>query len=185
MGRDDDRRRGVRRRAIFYRFEAAVREFYGFRHVVPTHQGRGAEHLLSRILIKPGDVIPGNMYFTTTRAHQELAGGTFADVIIDEAHDAAESMHPFKGNVDLEKLRDVIARAGAKNIPYVNVGVTVNMAGGQPVSMENLRDDARALAAARHPDVVRRDARRRERVLHPGARARLRATSRSRRSSSR
>lgn len=123
----------------FYRFEAAVREFYGFRHVVPTHQGRGAEHLISRILIKPGDVIPGNMYFTTTRAHQEMAGGTFTDIIIDEAHNA-QSEHPFKGNVDLEKLRNVIARAGAKNIPYVNIGVTVNMAGGQPVAMQNLRE---------------------------------------------
>jgi tryptophanase len=94
----------------FYRFEAAVQEFYGFKHVVPTHQGRGAEHLISRILIKPGDVVPGNMYFTTTRAHQELAGATFTDIIIDEAHNA-QSVHPFKGNVDLEKLRNVIARA--------------------------------------------------------------------------
>ena len=100
----------------FYRFERAVQDFYGFKYVVPTHQGRGAEHLISRILIKPGDVIPGNMYFTTTRAHQELAGGTFADIIIDEAHNA-QSDHPFKGNVDLEKLRNVIARAGARNIP--------------------------------------------------------------------
>ncbi|HEX7191530.1 MAG TPA: tyrosine phenol-lyase [Thermoanaerobaculia bacterium] len=122
----------------FYRFEKAVQEFYGFKYVVPTHQGRGAEHLISRILIRPGDTVPGNMYFTTTRAHQELAGGTFTDVIIDDAHNA-QSEHPFKGNVDLEKLRNVIARVGAKNIPYVNVGVTVNMAGGQPVSMENLR----------------------------------------------
>src|SRR6476659_8230452 len=71
----------------FYRFEQAVRDIYGFKHVVPTHQGRGAEHLISRILIRPGHVIPGNMYFTTTRLHQELQGGEFADVIIDEAHD--------------------------------------------------------------------------------------------------
>jgi tyrosine phenol-lyase len=122
----------------FYRFEEAVRDVYGFRHVVPTHQGRGAEHLISRILIRPGDVIPGNMYFTTTRAHQELAGGTFVDVIIDEAHDS-QAEHPFKGNVDLAKLRAAIERYGAERIPYVNVAVTVNMAGGQPVSMENLR----------------------------------------------
>ncbi|HET8681800.1 MAG TPA: beta-eliminating lyase-related protein, partial [Micromonosporaceae bacterium] len=73
--------------ASFYRLEEAVREVYGFRYVVPTHQGRGAEHLISRILIKPGQYVPGNMYFTTTRAHQELAGGIFEDVIIDEAHD--------------------------------------------------------------------------------------------------
>ncbi len=122
----------------FYRFEEAVREIYGFRHVVPTHQGRGAEHLISRILIRPGHVIPGNMYFTTTRAHQELQGGMFVDVIIDEAHDPA-ALHPFKGNVDVVKLREVIARVGPQNIPYINVAVTVNMAGGQPVSLQNLR----------------------------------------------
>jgi len=122
----------------FYRFEEAVREVYGFRHVVPTHQGRGAEHLISRILIRPGHVIPGNMYFTTTRAHQELQGGLFADVVIDEAHDPG-ALHPFKGNVDVVKLRDLIERVGPRNIPYVSVAVTVNMAGGQPVSMNNLR----------------------------------------------
>lgn len=122
----------------FYRFESAVREIYGFRHVIPTHQGRGAEHLISRILIRPGHVIPGNMYFTTTRAHQEMQGGSFADVVIDEAHDPT-AQHPFKGNVDIDKLRAVIERAGPLNIPYVNVALTVNMAGGQPVSIENLR----------------------------------------------
>ncbi len=130
----------------FYRFEKAVQDFYGFKYVVPTHQGRGAEHLISRILIRPGDTVPGNMYFTTTRAHQELAGGAFTDIVIDEAHNA-QSEHPFKGNVDLEKLRNVIARVGAKNIPYVNIGVTVNMAGGQPVSMENLRATRELLQA--------------------------------------
>lgn len=116
----------------------AVRETYGFPHVVPTHQGRGAEHLISRILITPGQIVPGNMYFTTTRAHQELAGGHFVDIIIDEAHDPA-SDHPFKGNVDLAKLEALIDEHGADAIAYVNVGVTVNMAGGQPVSMANLK----------------------------------------------
>jgi tyrosine phenol-lyase len=123
----------------FFRMEQAVRSVYGFKFMVPTHQGRGAENLISKILIKPGDTIPGNMYFTTTRAHQEIAGGTFVDVIIDEAHDS-QSTHPFKGNVDLVKLEAVIDRVGAKNIPYVSVAVTVNMAGGQPVSMQNLRE---------------------------------------------
>lgn len=122
----------------FFRFEKAVQEIYGFPYVVPTHQGRGAEHLISRILIRPGHVIPGNMYFTTTRAHQELQGGSFTDVVIDEAHDATFE-HPFKGNVDLYKLTQVIERVGAENIPYVNVACTVNLAGGQPVSMSNLR----------------------------------------------
>ena len=87
----------------FYRMEHAVQTYYGYKHVVPTHQGRGAENLISKVLIKPGDVVPGNMYFTTTRLHQELAGGTFVDIIIDQAHDPA-STHPFKGDVDLQKL---------------------------------------------------------------------------------
>ncbi|MFW5943173.1 MAG: tyrosine phenol-lyase, partial [Chloroflexota bacterium] len=122
----------------FYHLEDAVQTTYGYEHLVPTHQGRGAEHLLSQALIEPGDYIPGNMYFTTTRLHQELAGGTFVDVIVDEAHDPA-STHPFKGNVDLQKLEALIDRAGADNIPYVSLAGTVNMAGGQPVSMENVR----------------------------------------------
>jgi tyrosine phenol-lyase len=122
----------------FYNLEAAVQNYYGYPYVVPTHQGRGAEHLISQALIKPGHYIPGNMYFTTTRQHQELAGGTFVDVIIDEAHDPANP-HPFKGNVDLDKLDALVARVGAQNIPYVSLAGTVNMAGGQPVSMANLR----------------------------------------------
>ncbi len=122
----------------FYHMEEAVRNCYGYRYVVPTHQGRGAEHLFSLALIKPGHYIPGNMYFTTTRLHQELAGGTFVDVIIDQAHDPANE-HPFKGNVDLDKLEALIKRVGAKNIPYISLAGTVNMAGGQPVSMANVR----------------------------------------------
>ncbi|PMB42799.1 tyrosine phenol-lyase [Fischerella thermalis CCMEE 5319] len=121
----------------FYNLEAAVQKYYGYRYVLPTHQGRGAEHILSKMLIKPGDYIPGNMYFTTTRLHQELAGGTFVDVIIDEAHDAT-SLHPFKGNVDLQKLTDLIQRVGAERIPYISIAGTVNMAGGQPIAMANL-----------------------------------------------
>ncbi|MBF8296341.1 MAG: tyrosine phenol-lyase [Bacteroidetes bacterium] len=122
----------------FYNLEARVQQYYGYKHLVPTHQGRGAEHMISKILIKPGDFIPGNMYFTTTRLHQELAGGTFVDVIIDEAHDPT-NLHPFKGNVDLQKLEDLVKKVSAKKVPYISVAGTVNMAGGQPVSMENLR----------------------------------------------
>lgn len=122
----------------FERLEAAIRDVYGFQYVVPTHQGRGAEHLLSKSWITPGQYVAGNMYFTTTRAHIELAGGIFEDVIVAEAHDPrAES--PFKGNVDLEKLEKFIARVGPAKIAYVAVGCPVNMAGGQPVSLENLR----------------------------------------------
>ena len=122
----------------FYHLEEAVRRYYGFPHLIPTHQGRGAEHILSRMLVEPGDHVPGNMYFTTTRAHQELAGGHFHDVIIDEAHDPS-SEHPFKGNVDLAKLDALVRQVGAARVPYVSVAATVNMAGGQPISLENLR----------------------------------------------
>ncbi len=122
----------------FYRLEATVQEVYGYPYVVPTHQGRGAEHIVSQVLIKPGQVVPGNMYFTTTRLHQELAGGRFVDVIIDEAHDS-RSTHPFKGDVDLAKLQAVVDEVGAEQIAYVSLAVTVNMAGGQPVSLANIR----------------------------------------------
>jgi tyrosine phenol-lyase len=89
-------------------------------------------------MIKKGDIIPGNMYFTTTRLHQELAGGKFVDVIIDEAHDP-DSLHPFKGDVDLNKLQNVIDTYGAEKVPYVAVATAVNMAGGQPISLSNLK----------------------------------------------
>jgi len=123
----------------YYHLEENVQKYYGYKYLVPTHQGRGAENIISQILIKPGMFVPGNMYFTTTRLHQELAGGKFVDVIIDEAHNPA-SLHPFKGNVDLNKLDELVKKVGADKIPYITVGVTVNMAGGQPVSMANLKD---------------------------------------------
>ncbi len=125
--------------ANFYHLEETVRDVYGYKYVIPTHQGRGAENILSKTMIKKGDIIPGNMYFTTTRLHQELAGGQFHDVIIDEAHDA-ENQHPFKGNVDLNKLDVLVKKYGAEKIPYICVAVTVNMAGGQPVAMQNMKD---------------------------------------------
>ncbi len=122
----------------FYNLESAVQAHYGYKYVLPTHQGRGAEHLISQASIRRGQYVPGNMYFTTTRLHQELAGGIFVDVIIDEAHDP-QSMHPFKGDVDLEKLEALIKREGADRIAYVSLAGTVNMAGGQPVSMGNVK----------------------------------------------
>ena len=121
----------------FYYLWDNVKKYYGYPYFVPTHQGRAAEHLVSKILIKPGDYIPGNMYFTTTRLHQEIAGGTFVDVIIDEAHDP-QSLHPFKGNVDISKLDKLVKEVGAKKIPYISVAGPVNMAGGQPISMANI-----------------------------------------------
>lgn len=123
----------------FYHLEAVVKDVYGYKYLIPTHQGRGAENILSKILIKKGDIIPGNMYFTTTRLHQELAGGKFEDIIIDEAHDP-ENEFPFKGNVDLNKLEKLIKKYGAKRIPYVSMATSVNMAGGQPISMKNLKE---------------------------------------------
>lgn len=122
----------------FYNLEEAIQHYYGYAHVVPTHQGRGAEHMISQIMIDEGDFVPGNMYFTTTKLHQELAGGTFVDVIIDEAHDP-ENAHPFKANVDLNKLQALIEDKGADRIPYVSIATSVNMAGGQPISLENLK----------------------------------------------
>ena len=123
----------------FYHLEDNVKKYYGMPCFVPTHQGRAAEHIISQILIKPGDFVPGNMYFTTTRLHQELAGATFVDVIIDEAHDP-QNEHPFKGNIDLQKLEDLIKKVGAEKIAYVSMAGTVNMAGGQPFSMKNLKE---------------------------------------------
>lgn len=123
----------------YFLMEKAVQEYYGYKYLIPTHQGRGAENLLSQIMIKEGDVVPGNMYFTTTRLHQELAGGTFYDVIVDEAHDPTDES-PFKGNVDIEKLDALVQKYGADKIPYVCVATNVNMAGGQPVSLQNLRE---------------------------------------------
>jgi tyrosine phenol-lyase len=123
----------------FYHLESAMKNAYGYAYIVPTHQGRGAEHLLSQAMIKPGQYVAGNMYFTTTRLHQELAGGIFVDVIIDEAHDP-QNPHPFKGNIDLDKLQALIDRVGADQVAYISLAGTVNMAGGQPVSLRNVRD---------------------------------------------
>jgi tyrosine phenol-lyase len=138
----------------YYPLEQAIREVYGWQEVVPTHQGRGAEHIVSTIFIKPlleqypGDPIyvPKNMYFTTTKVHILRAGGVFKDVIIDQAHDST-AWHPFKGNIDLGKLQklidDCIARwgevHGPRHIAYLHLEGCVNMAGGQPFAMENLK----------------------------------------------
>ena len=123
----------------WHHLEATIKELFGFKYVIPTHQGRGAENILSKIAIKPGQYVPGNMYFTTTRYHQEANGGIFHDIIIDEAHDSTIDL-PFKGNVDMKKLEKLISEKGAANIAYVCVAITVNLAGGQPVSMQNMRE---------------------------------------------
>ena len=122
----------------FYELERTVCEVYGFKHFIPCHQGRGAEHLLSQICIKPGQFVPGNMYFTTTKFHQEYAGGKFVDIIVDAAHDPFDES-PFKGNVDLTKLDAVVQAHGKEQIAYISLEANVNMAGGQPFSIENLK----------------------------------------------
>ena len=99
----------------FYHLEETVQDLFGFKHVVPTHQGRGAENILSRIAIKPGQYVPGNMYFTTTRFHQEANGGIFYDIIRDEAHDATLDI-PFKGDIDVKKLEKLINEKGAIDV---------------------------------------------------------------------
>ena len=123
----------------FYELEKTVQEIFGYKYFVPTHQGRAAEHIMSKLLIKEGSRVPGNMYFTTTRLHQELAGGRFVDVIIDEAHDPS-SPHPFKGNVDISKMQKLVDEVGADRIPYISYETCVNMAGGQPISIANLKE---------------------------------------------
>jgi tyrosine phenol-lyase len=130
----------------FFRLEDAVRGLYGYQHVIPTHQGRAAEHLLARMLVRPGSIVPSNLYFTTSRAHVELAGGTWVDVSIPEASDPA-SPYPFKGNIDLGALARLLDAAGS-DVAYVRQEACLNMAGGQPFSLANLRA-VRALTGAR------------------------------------
>ncbi|MFP4623216.1 MAG: tryptophanase [Gemmatimonadota bacterium] len=117
----------------------AISDAFGYDYVIPTHQGRAAEHVLSQTRIRPGQIVPGNMYFTTTKLHQELAGGVFADIIVDEAHDP-ESDFRWKGNIDLDKLRALVDEHGAEKIAYISFEHAVNMAGGQPVSMDNMKE---------------------------------------------
>jgi tyrosine phenol-lyase len=123
----------------YHRLVELLGEITGYEHVIPTHQGRAAEHILSQIAIRQGQLVPGNMYFTTTKLHQELAGGVFVDVIVDEAHQP-ESEFPWKGNIDLGKLRALVDEHGAEKIAYVSFEHSVNMAGGQPCSMDNMKE---------------------------------------------
>ncbi|MFC1557025.1 tryptophanase [candidate division KSB1 bacterium] len=125
----------------YFDIVSAAQEIYGYKDIILTHQGRAAEHIMSQMFIQPGDYVPGNMYFTTTKLHQEIAGGIFVDVIVDEAHDT-KSDFPWKGNIDLKKLSDLYERAQKeqKEIAYISFEFNVNMAGGQPVSMENIKE---------------------------------------------
>ncbi|RMF08401.1 MAG: tryptophanase [Candidatus Neomarinimicrobiota bacterium] len=123
----------------FQRFEAVVKKHFGFRHVIPTHQGRAAERILFSVVCKPGDVVPNNTHFDTTRANIEFQQAVAEDLVIEEGKDPT-SRHPFKGNLDTEKLKALIQRVGAEKIPLCMLTITNNSGGGQPVSMANIRE---------------------------------------------
>jgi tryptophanase len=128
----------------FYNLEGAIQEIFGFEYFVPTHQGRAAENVLFSIMVRPGLQVPSNMHFDTTRANVETRGGVAADLVIDEGKDPT-SHHSFKGNLDIAKLRAFIEHVGPRNIPLGMITITNNSGGGQPVSMQNIRETAQVL----------------------------------------
>ncbi len=123
----------------YHQLVELLQDAWGYEHVIPTHQGRAAEHILSQCHVLEGQHVPGNMYFTTTRLHQEMAGAVFADVIVDEAYDPTSEFR-WKGNIDLAKLDAIVQRQGADTIAYVSFEHSVDLAGGQPASMPNMKE---------------------------------------------
>ncbi len=123
----------------FYRMEAAVRDVFGKHYVMPVHQGRAAENIISKVFIKPGDVIPMNYHFTTTKEHMMINGGTVLEIFTDKALQI-HSKEPFKGDIDIEKLKAVFAEYGAERVAFVRMEASTNLIGGQPFSMQNMRD---------------------------------------------
>ena len=123
----------------FYELAEAVEQVLGYRHVMNTHQGRAAEHLISKVFTKPGDVVPTSYHFTTTKAHIELPGATCLEIYYDEAL-KTESTNPFKGNMDPQKLANIIKKYGKDKVAYVRMEATTNLIGGQPFSIANLRE---------------------------------------------
>ena len=136
----------------FYRLADAVREVLGFRYTIPVHQGRAAEHLLAKVFVKPGDTVLMNYHFTTTKAHMELAGAAVLEIYTAEALNT-QSVEPFRGNLDVQKLKEAIERVGPERIPFVRLEATTNLIGGQPFSLRNLRE-VREVAVDYHIPVV-------------------------------
>ena len=123
----------------FTRIRESVQSIFGFRHVIPTHQGRAAERILFNVMCKKGDIVPNNTHFDTTRANCEFVGAQALDIPIPEAKEPAK-IHPFKGNMDTARLTELLEREGPKKVPLVMLTITNNSGGGQPVSMANIRD---------------------------------------------
>ena len=137
----------------FKRFEKTVKNITGMKHIFPTHQGRAAESLLALTRVKPGDVIPNNSHFDTTRANMEFAGALALDLLCKEGTDPSLE-YPFKGNLDFEKLENCLKEYGSERIPFCMITVTNNTGGGQPVSMENIRGVKKLLAKNHIPLVI-------------------------------
>ena len=125
--------------ASFTRLENKVHEIFGTKFFLPAHQGRACENILAMAFVKPGDVVPMNFHFTTTKAHITRLGGRVEELVIDEGL-ATTSDCPFKGNFDLDKLRKLIAEVGAEHIPFLRVEAGTNLIGGQPLSLQNMRE---------------------------------------------
>ena len=125
--------------ATYTRLESKLRELFGMHYILPTHQGRACENILAQVLVSPGTVVPMNYHFTTTKAHITLNGGSIEELVAEEGLEVV-SVHPFKGNMDIAKLRAVIANHGANQIAFVRMEAGTNLIGGQPFSLQNLAD---------------------------------------------
>ena len=123
----------------FYRLEEAVQKFFGKKYFLPAHQGRACENILAKTLVKPGDVVPMNYHFTTTKTHINLCGGRVEEIFKDAAIELV-STNPFKGDMDLVKLENLINEVGSEHIPFVRIEMGTNLIGGQPVSLQNVKD---------------------------------------------